>query len=297
LLWASGTDGQPVGEAILQTDGNLVLYGPAHSDGSANPLWASGTNGDFCDTLQVQDDGNVVIYQFGNPLWSTNTAGVDTSFYLTPGHYVLSPDGLYQLTLLTNGDLAEYDLYGNLIWDSGTAGQPVIEAILQTDGNLVLYGPGPANPLWASGTNGHMGDTLQVQDDGNVVIYEGSTPLWATNTAGVDTSFYLMPGQSVYSPDGLYQLTLLTNGDLAEYDSYGNLIWDSGTAGQPVIEAILQTDGNLVLYGPAHSDGSAHALWASGTNGDIGDTLSFGSDGVWIYTYDGTPVWNNGMLV
>jgi hypothetical protein len=63
-----------------------------------------------------------------------------------------------------------------------------------------------------------------------------------------------------------------------------------------VIEAILQTDGNLVLYGPANDDGSAHALWASGTNGDIGDELSFGSDGVWIF-YAGTPIWHNGMPV
>jgi hypothetical protein len=39
------------------------------------------------------------------------------------------------------------------------------------------------------------------------------------------------------------------------------------TRGEPVIEAILQTDGNLVLYGPANDDGSAHPLWASNTAG------------------------------
>jgi hypothetical protein len=221
-LFGSGTNGQPVIEAILQTDGNLVLYGPANSDGSADALWASGTAGYMGDTLHVQDDGNVVIYQGSTPLWATNTVGADANLYLIPGQSVYSPNGEFRLALEAGGNLVEYDPDGDQIWTSGTAGQPVIEAILQTDGNLVLYGPanddGSAHPLWASGTAGYMGDTLHVQDDGNVVIYQGSTPLWATNTAGADTTFFLTPGQSVFSPDGQYQLTLLTNGDLAEYD-------------------------------------------------------------------------------
>jgi hypothetical protein len=33
----------PAIEAILQTDGNFVLYGHAYADGSANPVWASNT--------------------------------------------------------------------------------------------------------------------------------------------------------------------------------------------------------------------------------------------------------------
>ncbi len=54
---------------------------------------------------------------------------------------------------------------------------------MQTDGNLVLYGPS-SSVVWASGTNGHPGARLVIQNDGNLVIYSGSTPLWATGTSG-----------------------------------------------------------------------------------------------------------------
>jgi hypothetical protein len=69
----------------------------------------------------------------------------------------------------------------------------------------------------------------------------------------------------------------------------------SHTAGQRVIEAILQTDGNLVLYGPNNAAGSAHPVWASNTAGHPGASIWFWSDGVWIY--DGNPIWHNGQRV
>jgi hypothetical protein len=66
--------------------------------------------------------------------------------------------------------------------------------------------------------------------------------------------------------------------------------------GQRVIEAILQTDGDLVLYGPNNADGSAHPVWASHTDGNPLDYLVFGADGVWIYNAN-TPIWHNGKRV
>lgn len=51
----------------------------------------------------------------------------------------------------------------------------------QSDGNLVLYGPGGA-VLWASDTGGAAG-RAEMQTDGNFVIYDASdTPVWATDT-------------------------------------------------------------------------------------------------------------------
>jgi hypothetical protein len=68
-LWASGTDGHPVGACILQGDGNLVIY-----DTEATPIWSSDTWQHPGSRLVVQDDGNVVIYQPDNtPVWATNT--------------------------------------------------------------------------------------------------------------------------------------------------------------------------------------------------------------------------------
>jgi hypothetical protein len=61
--------------------------------------------------------------------------------------------------------------------------------VFQSDGNLVLYVQYRGLvALWSTRTNGQPSKLLamQVQDDGNVVIYVGTTPIWATSTAGSD---------------------------------------------------------------------------------------------------------------
>ena len=68
-LWASGTNGKPVGVCIMQGDGNLVIYGRAQQY-----VWDTATNGNPGSRLVVQDDGNVVIYRpDGSAAWATNT--------------------------------------------------------------------------------------------------------------------------------------------------------------------------------------------------------------------------------
>lgn len=52
---------------------------------------------------------------------------------------------------------------------------------MQADGNLVVYQGN--TPLWSSRTSGHPGAYLVVQTDGNVVIYGSDDfPIWATGT-------------------------------------------------------------------------------------------------------------------
>ena len=68
-LWASGTDGRPVGVCIMQGDGNLVIYARG-----GQPIWDSVTWQHPGSRLVVQDDGNLVIYRpDGTPVWATNT--------------------------------------------------------------------------------------------------------------------------------------------------------------------------------------------------------------------------------
>jgi hypothetical protein len=54
---------------------------------------------------------------------------------------------------------------------------------MQSDGNLVIYGPGgiPRGvSIWASNTSGNPDSRLLVQDDGNLVIYRpDGSPIWA----------------------------------------------------------------------------------------------------------------------
>ncbi|TGE37092.1 hypothetical protein E4K67_18075 [Desulfosporosinus fructosivorans] len=67
-LWASRTNGHKIDEAVLQSDGNFVIYAAGQA------LWASLTHGNQVAYLVVQNDGNLVIYhQNGTALWATNT--------------------------------------------------------------------------------------------------------------------------------------------------------------------------------------------------------------------------------
>jgi hypothetical protein len=305
-LWESYTGGRGVRYATLQTDGNLVLYGPPHADGSLNAVKGFGTDHHPGDVLRVQDDGNVVIYQGGapggNPIWATNTAGYDADVFLRPGVSSSSPNLNFTLSLQYNGYLILRGPDGLDIWDSGYHGR-AIEAIVQSDGNFVMYGPnnpdGTANRIWATNTAGHRNSRLRVQDDGNMVLYQGSTPFWATNTVGRDANLYLRPGQSISSSDGWLRLTLKPEGNLvANYGPFETVVFDSGVHGR-AIEAILQTDGNLVLYGDANSQGYAQPLWASNTAGHPGARLVLEDrvaevNGMLIVDSAGHAIWQNG---
>ncbi len=103
---------------------------------------------------------------------------------LTGGHAVKSCSGEYSLAMQLDGNFVLY--HGpEWLWQSGTAGSDGTVAVMQTDGNLVVYGR-TSNPLWNSQTDQHFeGVHLDVQDDGNVVLYtQSGAVLWDTATNG-----------------------------------------------------------------------------------------------------------------
>jgi hypothetical protein len=74
----------------------------------------------------------------------------------------------------------------------------------QTDGNLVLYGPGQT-VLWASNTAKKGISRLTMQTDGNLVIYDNSSkPQWASGTQGNPGAYLIVRGGSamVVGPQG-----------------------------------------------------------------------------------------------
>ncbi|MEV5838392.1 LysM peptidoglycan-binding domain-containing protein [Nocardia sp. NPDC052112] len=89
--------------------------------------------------------------------------------------------GAYTLELQPDGNLVLSEPDGKVVWSTLTHDQGVERAILQDDGNFVLYkGEGAA---WSTETNGQDVDRLVVQADRNVVLYgrDGSA-LWASDT-------------------------------------------------------------------------------------------------------------------
>lgn len=89
---------------------------------------------------------------------------------------VWSPNGAYRFIMQSDGNLVEYGP-SRALWASNT-GIPGSWAVMQGDGNLVVYTSGGI-PVFATGT-GWSGSQLIVQSDSNVVMYSGSTPLWAS---------------------------------------------------------------------------------------------------------------------
>ncbi|ASA21633.1 hypothetical protein [Paenibacillus donghaensis] len=101
---------------------------------------------------------------------------------LRPGDILQSENTKFSLVLQGDGNLVLYPTGSiNALWSSRTYGKNVDWAVLQEDGNFVIYGEHSA--LWATNTFGNTAAWLVVQDDGNVVIYApNGGVLWATNT-------------------------------------------------------------------------------------------------------------------
>jgi hypothetical protein len=102
---------------------------------------------------------------------------------LTVNQSTVSCDGRFTLVLGGDGNLVLYE-GSTALWSSGTAGKASAKAIMQGDGNFVIYDTS-GSPLWSSGTAGNNGAYLVVQNDGNTVIYSsGASALWSTGTGG-----------------------------------------------------------------------------------------------------------------
>jgi hypothetical protein len=215
---------------------------------------------------------------------------------LEAGQTVTSPNGLYRFTYQSDGNLVLYGP-GGAMWDSRTSGAPVGFCIMEADGNLVIHGP-ENSQLWATGTDGNPGSHLLVQDDGSAVICRpDSSAAWDTDTflptgplaTGDDivAGETLLPGQLIGSANGQYVLGYQVDGNLV-LSGPGGPVWNSQTSGTKPGVCIMQHDGNLVVYEPG-----ATPVWASATDGNPGSRLLVQDDGnLVIYQPDGSPIWN-----
>ena len=87
---------------------------------------------------------------------------------LYPGQAVQSLDRRFALTYQTDGNLVLYGPGGVPRWSTQAFSSPGY-AEMQVDGNFVVYASN-GTPVWASGTSGARGATLVVHNDGQVDI-------------------------------------------------------------------------------------------------------------------------------
>ena len=219
---------------------------------------------------------------------STLSAGQE----LQAGQELISAGGQYALVMQTDGNLV---VYGNgcVIWASNTTGTGSHDYLaMQGDGNLVIYQAG-GKPVWASNTAGTgSGNRLAMQVNGNLVVYtSASKPVWASGASKADqlcTNAKMSAGKYLHSASGQYKIAMQGDGNLVVYDN-GKAIWASNTAGTGSANYLaMQGDGNLVVY-----TSGGKPVWASNTAGSgSGNHLIMQNDGnLVVYTAGGKAVW------
>ncbi len=185
---------------------------------------------------------------------------------LTPGQSVTSNNGRYNFFMQHDGNLVLYKHTGRPLWATGTDGRPISEALMQNDGNFVLYSPG--GPVWATGTD-EAGSYLLVQDDGNVVIYGPRGAKWATNT------------------DGSLQMRLRSFLGAGHYMETSASLRDDG-----FLNAITRT-WTITALGGYHGAVRVGLVDANGFTLAVSDEHRYGVDGHVIGRSDRTDTWNH----
>jgi YD repeat-containing protein len=258
--------------AAFQTDGNLVVYGPAN-----DALWSSNSAGSIGPlyVLGMQNNGDLVKY---TPTWGS-TASNGSGPYATPtgsvgcstdalpggqtlasGACIVSPSGRFVAYMQTAGNLVVYDRSYSpwlALWANSGTGTSGSYLAMQGDGNLVIY-TSLGSPVWSTNTvtspGGNGTYVLKLQDQGNLVIYKD---LWETGTTQPST-------QST-------AWATLSCSNVGQNTSLGAALVGGSTltSGQCVLSAngrfglVMQTDGNLVIAD--RSTTPPQTIWYSGT--------------------------------
>jgi hypothetical protein len=306
VVWSTNTSGNWGAKLTFQTDGNLVLYS---ATGAA--LWNTSTNSSGANQVALGDDGNVVVTASGTQKFTTNIGPlgshkvgttIASNTTLSAGDYLETTDNINRLIMQADGNLVLYSSNGKALWNSSTDRNPGATAVMQADGNFVIYSVG-GNALWNSSTDRNPGATAVMQADGNFVIYSvGGNALWNSSTdlnqyqAGsylastAQPSTSILPNTYLRSSNWQYRVYMMPSGNLVLYSvKYGRVLWSSNTAGNPGAYAVMQSDGNFVIY-----SSGGRALWNSSSAGNPGAYAVMQSDGNFvIYSSGGRALWNS----
>jgi len=172
-----------VGDA-LDISGLVVTGTYSDSTTKVEPITAANVTGfnssatNPNETLTITYGGKTITYTvkiIANIAVNTLHSGevMNTNYSLTASPFIL--------IMQTDGNLVLYN-NGRALWATGTDGNPGAWAVMQSDGNFVVYSS-QNRALWATGTDGNPGAWAVMQSDGNFVVYSSQNrALWATGT-------------------------------------------------------------------------------------------------------------------
>ncbi|MFJ3200119.1 hypothetical protein [Streptomyces sp. NPDC086989] len=235
-------------ELVMQADGNLVLYALGNPGGPRLPLWNSATYGNPGAYATMQADGNFVIYreggsaQTGGGIWHTDTYGDRTD---TNPRAKLDADGSFRVI-----GRRESEFMGLHFWSHNRERSTKLCANDATHEYRYRF-----NGDWAQSASVWM----VIQPDNNLVIYRKSDGKAIWNSGTYWAKYYTM------------ELSIADDGNLRLRDWFSpyTVAWNAGTGNNPGAYALLQDDGNFVVYKADGGPGKGGALWASGTYNQV----------------------------
>jgi serine/threonine-protein kinase len=137
-----------------------------------------------------------LVWQFDGSSSSDSSGSntIQSGGFLQPGQSITSTNRDFVLMMQRDGNLVEYRIRDETVqWASATSGNFGAYAVVQVDGNFVVYpngrsAPAPGQPtpaLWSSGTGGHPRAYLELEDSGRTVLREPGTRaiLWSSSSS------------------------------------------------------------------------------------------------------------------
>lgn len=186
FVWSSGTYRRGITRAVMQSDGNFVLYK------GLSPIWSTNTKGNNFKA-KVEDNGRFTIYENSIEKWSSRPLGRTDTIYsgeeIPLGTELISPRGCFKMVLQDDGNLVVYynKPNGGVLWTTNTQNKGVYKAVIQKDGRFRLWTRTAVvvwETTWANNNVVDTGARVVIQDDGNVVVYQGNLAMWASGKVG-----------------------------------------------------------------------------------------------------------------
>ena len=228
---------------LSQSTGNSVKYGKV--------FFLSVISGSPVDRLSVQlNSGNpsasVVNYIVRTTATlNGNTTSVSKQGYTTNGVFRLEDVAPSLVSQAQQGASIKFEV-------EVFAGQTSVSKESVTIAGSRLVAPTTVAPLWCATCNG----AIRKPTSGEVALQSGQS---------------LPMNQPIYR--GSYKLVFQGDGNLVVYGANDSVKWASYSQNQGGDTAVMQTDGNLVIYA------NGRALWNSGTYNNAGAYLVFQDNG------------------
>lgn len=196
--WANVSNTEGKGKAPFrlkyQTDGNLVLY-----DGDNVATWSTGTANKNSNVVALQSDGNLVMFNNNDVIWSIFTVAKPSPSQSYDGYKIVPPPAATTCT----GNKGSYTLKGDRLKPgevlNSCEGLKDVKfnniAVMQSDGNFVIYATGNGKAYWSTGTSGKgkAPYRLAYQTDSNLVLYDATNKaLWSNKKFGKTSDTLIM---------------------------------------------------------------------------------------------------------